>query len=93
MDGEPTSVGVLGDYALVAVNTSPDFDNPSGKLVVINIDTQTIELDFDLGGQPDSVAVSPDKQYVAIAIENERDGTYSTVCNAARRSFLSFSCV
>jgi hypothetical protein len=28
---------------------------------------------FDLGGQPDSVAVSPDRQYAAIAIENERD--------------------
>jgi hypothetical protein len=28
---------------------------------------------MDLGGQPDSVAISPDGRYAAIAIENERD--------------------
>ena len=28
---------------------------------------------IDLGGQPDSVVVSPDGAYAAIAIENERD--------------------
>jgi hypothetical protein len=27
----------------------------------------------DLGGQPDSVAASPDGRYLAVAIENERD--------------------
>ena len=29
--------------------------------------------EIDLGGQPDSVAVSPDNSFAAIAIENERD--------------------
>lgn len=71
--GEPTSVGVLGDYALVAVNTSPDFINPSGMLQVIDLTTRTIVRTIDLGGQPDSIAVSEDGQFVAIAIENERD--------------------
>lgn len=28
---------------------------------------------MDLGGQPDSIAVSPDGNYAVIAIENERD--------------------
>lgn len=79
MAGEPTSVTVLGNYVLVAVNTSfdlqgnPDFVNPSGKLVAVNIATQEILREWDLGGQPDSIAVSPDGTYAVIAIENERD--------------------
>ena len=71
--GEPTSVAVRRQYALVGVNTSVDFVNPSGKLSIINIHTQQIIREIDLGGQPDSVAVSPDGHYAAIAIENERD--------------------
>ena len=71
--GEPTSVAVKGRLALVAVNTSPNFTEPSGKLVVVNIQTKKIVAEFDLGGQPDSIAVSPDQRFAAIAIENERD--------------------
>jgi hypothetical protein len=71
--GEPTSVAVAGPYALVGVNTSPDFINPSGSLAVVDIAAQTIVETIDLGGQPDAVAVSPDGAYAAIAIENERD--------------------
>lgn len=73
LGGEPTSVAVVNHYALAAVNTSPGFIAPSGKLVIIDINTQSIVDSFDLGGQPDSIAVSPDKRYAAIAIENERD--------------------
>lgn len=71
--GEPTSVGVVGGYALVAVNTAQDFVNVSGSVQVVQISTQTIVRTIIIGGQPDSVAVSPDQKYVAIAIENERD--------------------
>jgi hypothetical protein len=74
LDGEPTSVDVLGNkYALVAVNTSANFINTSGELVVVDIKTRAIVGSIDLGGQPDSVKISPDGKYVAIAIENERD--------------------
>jgi hypothetical protein len=73
MGGEPTSVAVLGDNALIAVDTSPSFVAPSGKLVVANITTRTIVAEINLGGQPDSVAVSKDGQYVAVIIENQRD--------------------
>lgn len=73
MDGEPTSVAVAGAKVLVAVNTSESFVTPSGKLNVVDIATKVIEASCDLGGQPDSVAVSPDKTFAAIAIENERD--------------------
>eukprot|EP00965_Chrysotila_dentata_P255750 6212328-Pleurochrysis_carterae.AAC.1 len=73
MGGEPTAVAVLGNYALVGVNTRSNFVNTSGLLKVVNIVTQQVVREMDLGGQPDSVASSPDNQYAAIAIENERD--------------------
>ena len=71
--GEPTSVAVKGQYALAAVNTSSDFVNVSGNLVVINIKTKVIVRSIALGGQPDSLAVSPDGKYAAVVIENERN--------------------
>lgn len=71
--GEPTSVAVRKGHALVAVNSSADFTSPSGDLLVIDLASRAIVRTIDLGGQPDSIAVSPDKRYAAIAIENERD--------------------
>jgi len=71
--GEPTSVAVRDGYALVGVNTSADFVNVSGQLEVVDINTQSIVHSIDVGGQPDSVAVSPDGRYAAVVIENERD--------------------
>lgn len=73
LSGEPTSVAVNGRYALVGVNTSADYVNVSGHLAIVDIASQAIVHSIDLGGQPDSVAVSPDGNYAAIAIENERD--------------------
>lgn len=71
--GEPTSVAVKGDFALACVNTSADFVNTSGVLQVVDINRQMIVRSIDLGGQPDAIAVSPDGQYAAVCIENERD--------------------
>jgi DNA-binding beta-propeller fold protein YncE len=81
--GEPTSVAVLGDWALVLVNTSQDpdgeagplndYDAPSGELVVIDIASRSEVRRITLAGQPDSIALSPDQNYAAIVIENERD--------------------
>lgn len=80
LDGEPTSVAIRGRWALVAVNTSESYTNPSGYLGVFDVQTcarttascQPIAK-LALAGQPDSVAVSPDGKYAAIVIENERD--------------------
>jgi hypothetical protein len=73
-DDQPTSVSVLGQYVLVAVDTSAgDFVAPSGRLDVIRISDRTLVRSLDLGGQPDSIAVSPDLEHVAIVIENQRD--------------------
>jgi hypothetical protein len=75
--GEPTSVAVYRSYALIAVNTSASFTRPSGELVVVSLADRSIAARIDLGGQPDSVAISPagarGGTYAAIAIENERD--------------------
>src|SRR5690606_20963641 len=55
------------------VNTSESYVKPSGKLVAIDIAGKRIEASCDIGGQPDSVSVSPDRSFAAVAIENERD--------------------
>ncbi|MCB1756180.1 MAG: alkaline phosphatase, partial [Gammaproteobacteria bacterium] len=73
LSGEPTSVAVKEGYALVGVNTSADFVNTSGQLDVIDIAGKSIVHSIDVGGQPDSVAISPDGAYAAVVIENERD--------------------
>ena len=73
IDGEPTSVAVLRDLALVAVDTSQSFTEPSGELLIVDVATRAVRERLELAGQPDSVAVSPDRRYAAIVIENERD--------------------
>lgn len=80
LDGEPTSVAVLGEYAVVGVNTSGDYVSPSGYLGVYELSACAASpaqcvptMTIPLAGQPDSIAVSPDGRYVAVAIENERD--------------------
>ena len=55
------------------MNTSESFVSPSGKLVAVSLHNRDIVSTCDLGGQPDSIAVSPDRRFVAVAIENERD--------------------
>lgn len=78
--GEPTSVAVSGHYALVGVNTSASFAQPSGILAVYYLPVCLNDIsscapirEIDMRGQPDSVAVSPNGRYAAVVIENERD--------------------
>ncbi len=78
--GKPTSVAVSGDYVLVGVDTSASFTNPSGMLAVYNLPACLSDIstcapvrEIDMGGQPDSVATSPNGRYAAVVIENERD--------------------
>jgi sugar lactone lactonase YvrE len=73
LDGEPTSLVIAGGNVLVGVNTSESYTEPSGKLVVLDMGTKQIAGECDLGGQPDSLALSKDGTFLAIAIENERD--------------------
>ncbi|MEQ9561966.1 MAG: esterase-like activity of phytase family protein, partial [Woeseiaceae bacterium] len=74
LDGEPTSVEVLGnELALVAVDNSDSFVAPGGQLVVVDIATRSIVASHELGGQPDSMKVSDDGKFLAIVIENQRD--------------------
>lgn len=73
LKGEPTSVATIGKWVVTGVNTSQSYTQPSGYLAIADIASQTVVHRCDLGGQPDSVAVSKDGRYIAVAIENERD--------------------
>ncbi|CAN5220913.1 esterase-like activity of phytase family protein [soil metagenome] len=79
VDDEPTSVAVVGKYVLVVVDTSPSFVAPSGRLDIIRIADSKRIRSIDLEGQPDSIAISPDEDYAAIAIENQRDEEFAPV--------------
>lgn len=70
---EPTSVAAFGEYVLVLVNTSTSYSDPSGRVDVVRIADRTPVHSIALPGQPDSIALSADGAYAAIAIENERD--------------------
>lgn len=73
MEGEPNSVATLGGRAFTVSDTSPSKDAPSGYVAVVDIAGRRIEARCELGGQPDSVALSPDGRFLVVAIENERD--------------------
>ncbi|OHV76374.1 esterase-like activity of phytase family protein [Rhizobium sp. LCM 4573] len=72
-DGEPNSVAVAGPKVLVTIDKTEDMTKPAGQLAVVDLAGKKLESACDLGGQPDSVVVSPDKTFAAIAIENQRD--------------------
>ena len=86
--GSPTSVSSVGDYALVVVDEStypgledtewedeePAVGTRAGRIDVVSLAAPHDEVaSYDLGGQPDSIAVSPDGTYAAIAMENQRN--------------------
>ncbi|MEZ0214855.1 MAG: esterase-like activity of phytase family protein [Xanthobacteraceae bacterium] len=73
LGGEPTSTVVMKGRAFVGVVTSQSKAKPSGFLAVVDLATKAVVATCDLGGQPDSLAKSPDGSFLAIAIENERD--------------------
>lgn len=64
--GEPTSVAVLGDLALVAVDGPDD-------LAVVDLASATVVARLPLGGQPDSLALDASGRWAAVAVENQRD--------------------
>ena len=70
---EPTSVAVVGHYVLVVVDSSTSFTAPSGRLDVVDLATRTRVRSIDLGGQPDSIAITHDGTRAVIAMENQRD--------------------
>lgn len=73
-DDQPTSVAAVGDFVLVVIDTTGgDFPNPSGRVDIVRVSDRTPVHSIDLGGQPDSIAISPDGSFAAIAMENQRD--------------------
>ncbi|WP_159604578.1 esterase-like activity of phytase family protein [Agromyces humi] len=73
-DDQPTSVSIVGQYVLVVIDeTGGDVTAPRGRLDVLRLSDRERVASIDLGGQPDSIAISPDGKFAAIAIENQRD--------------------
>lgn len=78
LGGSPTSVDVVKDLAVVAVDDTPveaddTFGPHDGRLLVVDTRTRAIVREIPLSGQPDSVKVSPDQRHAVVAIENQRD--------------------
>ncbi|KCV81397.1 hypothetical protein ATO10_12349 [Actibacterium atlanticum] len=73
LDGEPTSVAIIGTTAYVGVNTSESYVAPSGFLKSFDLTTKAETGSCALSGQPDSIAAAKDGSFVVVAIENERD--------------------
>lgn len=73
MPGEPTSVTTNDKYALVVVTIPNPDKKPAGSLTIVDLESRLIVNTLPLTGQPDSIAISPDDNFLAIAIENERD--------------------
>ena len=46
--------------------------NPKGRVDVLRASDRSLVRSIDLGGQPDSIAISKDGAYAAIAMENFR---------------------
>ncbi|MED5812865.1 esterase-like activity of phytase family protein [Mycolicibacterium sp. 050232] len=77
-DDQPTSVAAVGDHVLVVVDTTGgDFAHPSGRVDIVRTADRARVHSIDLGGQPDSIAISPDGSFAAIAMENQRDEEYT----------------
>lgn len=71
--GSPTAVSVVGEQALVGVDLTTDFTTPAGKVEIVDVASRDIVRTLDLGGQPDSIAVSPDRRYAVVVLENQRN--------------------
>lgn len=69
LQGEPTSVAIAGNQALLVVNDG----NFQGRLLIFDLSRRSVEAELPLPGQPDAIAVSPDGQFAAIVLENEAE--------------------
>ncbi len=77
-DDQPTSVAAVADHVLVVVDTTGgDFAHPSGRVDIVRTADRTRVHSIDLGGQPDSIAISPDGTFAAIAMENQRNEEFT----------------
>ncbi|WP_280460820.1 esterase-like activity of phytase family protein [Nocardia carnea] len=77
-DDQPTSVVAHGEFVLVVVDTTgDDYAKPSGRVDIVRVADRSRVHSIDLGGQPDSIAISPDGAFAAIAMENQRDEEFT----------------
>lgn len=77
LQGEPTSVTYADNRLFTVINTSSSYTKPSGVLQSYQLDNQALLQTCSLSGQPDAIAISPDRRWLAIAIENERNEAHN----------------
>ena len=68
-----TRAAIRGGTAFVGVNRSASRAVPAGALLRVDLATRKVTASCNLGGKPDSVAISASGDMIAVAIENERD--------------------
>jgi len=70
LPGQPVSLAVAGNFAIVAVDGQRGGEQDVGTIEVVNLTTRTIARSFPVVGTPDSVAVSPDGDHAIIGVGN-----------------------
>jgi len=66
LDGSPFSIGVLGTSAIVASRVNAD----SGVVLIVDLKLREVRRTIPLSGIPSDVAVSPNGQFAAVAVES-----------------------
>jgi len=67
LPGEPTSVAILNEFALVTVDRA---EVNSGSLEIVNLNSRAVVRTIFIAGDPDSVAISPDGSSALIGVQN-----------------------
>lgn len=67
LKGEPTSVAMMGDTILVAI----DRGQFQGELRLVDLQSRETVSVLSLQGQPDCLVISPDRRFAVVALENE----------------------
>lgn len=73
VDGEPTSLVIVGGRILVAVDASKRNIQPEGHVATIDMATRKIVALCNVHGQPDSLALDKGAKNLVVVIENQRD--------------------
>ena len=70
LDGEPTSVAVKNGKAYVGINTSPNFTEPSGHLLIIDIATKKA-VNYMVDHLSNNYDISPEDAYMLCSLAGD----------------------
>lgn len=70
LPGTPTSLAIKDNFAIVTVDRPEQSGASNGSLEIVNLTTRVVTRSISIAGNPDSVAVSPDRTHALVAVEN-----------------------